>query len=175
MITCAPDVKNLYIELVRNRTKTLYLAFGNWQSNTVFVIFPENPLPRVDYFPPSWIPTDITNWRFTFSMNQYSSTQMPPNFGLALKYDPLVNISDPTTGILAWNIQSGDTAAMIPGNYFFEMTVISDGINPRFLCSGAAALIDNLNDSVTFPPPSIEPLGVVIICNSVVVLGYHKQ
>lgn len=165
----SPDgrsTKNLYIELVRNRTKTLYLVFGYLQYSGPSFLISDNPLPRVDYYPPNWVVTDISAWRFSFIMSQWNSAQLPPTMQPALVYDPLVNISDPTTGFLTWNIQGVDLV-MPSGNYNFEMTVCSDGSTVKSLCSGVAALLDNLKSYITVPSTQLDsPFSV--LCNSIV-------
>jgi hypothetical protein len=170
------DLDNLYVKLVRGRTRTLFFQFGTWVG-TEFGLLAPNPLtgypltpiiPRVDRVPPVWQPTDITYYRFSFSINNTFSQGLPPypyplgsNNAPPLKYDPVTNIADPTQGILAWNVYGNDLLNLFPGNYYFEMSVISDGVTVRHFCSGVIALIDTLNASVSLPPQQHFPLTTV--------------
>jgi hypothetical protein len=67
---------------------------------------------------------------------------------IAITYNPIVNLADPTQGQLMWNILGNDIEPLEIGNYVFDMAVVgSDGLS-RFFCGGTAPLYDNVTDIV---------------------------
>lgn len=124
------DCRNLQIKLVRGRTQTMTLRIGQWVSDG------------------SFSPTDITNWWFSFTMRSNYTYKQPT---IAVQYNPIVNMADPTQGQLVWNILGTDTEPLLIGNYVFDMTVTQADELPRFFCGGHIPLFDNVTDIVTLP------------------------
>src|SRR5215475_14765886 len=102
------DLDNLFIKLYRGRTRTMFFQFGHWQGQFFILMapnaltgYPLTPIiPRVDHVPPCWVPTDITSHRFSFSIEQNLGLGYP-RIVTPIVYDPVINLADPTQGLLA--------------------------------------------------------------------------
>jgi hypothetical protein len=94
----------------------------------------------------SWTPTDISAWSFIFTMRSNYTYKQP---AIAIQYNPVRNLADPTQGQLMWDIADVDTQPLQTGNYVFDMVVILSDSKPRFFCGGVIPLFDNVTDSVT--------------------------
>ena len=123
------DAANLTIRLVRGRTKVLTARIGTFASST-------------------FLPTDISLWWFSFTMRTNFTQQMPT---VALTYNPIQNLADPTQGQLMWEILYTDTDPLLAGNYVFDVSVTLSDLQPRFFCGGIAGLSDNVTDPVQLP------------------------
>lgn len=120
------DCRNLQIKLVRGRTQTMTLRIGSWASGV-------------------FSPTDISTWVFAFTMRSNYTLKQP---NIAVQYNPIGNLADPTQGQLMWNILGTDTEPLLTGNYVFDMAVILSDNLPRFFCGGHIPLFDNVTDTV---------------------------
>lgn len=105
---------------------------------------------RVGNWVPYFSPIDITNWWFSFTMRT-NFTYMQPK--IAIQYNPIQNLADPTQGQLMWNILGTDTEPLLIGNYVFDMTVTMVDRLPRFFCGGHIPLFDNVTDVPVLPHP----------------------
>lgn len=160
------DPHNLMLRLIRGRTRTLMTRFG--QKSTIdpalltstSLINPPQPGGQIvwtEWGPKlPWVPIDISAWTFAFAMRtQFSSQQ--PGTTVVLAKNPIQNMSDPTQGILMWQVLSGDTKMLTPQNYVFDMSVVVPAVapTPMFFCGGIVVLLDNVNDAVFVPPIAV--------------------
>jgi hypothetical protein len=161
------DLDNLFIKLHRGRTRTLFFQFGKYMEQEFLVMMP-NPyigypltpiFPRVDHVPATWVPLDITAYRFSFSIEKNWGPGFPPTI-TPIIYDPVINLANPTTGVLAWNVYATDLDQLQPANYYFSMSVISDGFTIKHLCGGVIALLDSAYLDVKLPTYARFPLNI---------------
>jgi len=138
------DPRNLQIKLFRGRTQTIATRIGYWSPNTT----PPAGSPSATF-----VPGDITNWWFAFTMRTNFTKQQPV---IAVQYNPIQNLADPSQGQLMFEILGSDTEPLQTGNYVFDMAVDYDG-QPRFFCGGTVSLSDNVTDTT---PPSPTPANV---------------
>ncbi len=131
---------NLQLKLVRGRAKTIAARIGTWQESC--------PPASGGRITRTFLPTDITLWWFSFTMRTNFSYQQPT---IALTRNPILNIGDPTQGVLMWTIIDTDTEDLITGNYVFDVAVTLEDRQPRFFAGGIASLFDNVTDDVVVP------------------------
>lgn len=116
--------------IVRGRAKKISFSFGTW-----------NLAPQ----PPLWVATDISLLQFFFTMRTDFADRQPT---ISLAYNPIINLGIPTNGNLLFYIEASGTENLLPGNYVFDMGIISTDGRPYIFCGGNIPLLDNVTDLV---------------------------
>lgn len=96
---------------------------------------------------------DISSLRFFFTMRSNYAAQQPL---VAIQYNPIINLVDPTLGQLMWYIEAPDSEPLQPANYTFDVGFMGTDQRPYSFCSGAISLLDVSTDPVmpTVPTPT---------------------
>jgi hypothetical protein len=129
------DPRNLQIKLFRGRSQLIATRIGSFAPNV------PPPAGRQSF---AFAPGDITNWWFVFTIRSNYILQQP---NIALTYDPISNLADPSQGQLLFNILDTDTEMLDPGNYVFDIMVTLWDWQPRFFCGGTVSVSDSVTES----------------------------